>query len=408
MRHVFLPAALFLVQALVYISFFARLPEVTASLGIGPTALGRALMGLSLGTVAGFLSAGAIIARFGARRASAAGLLGAAVMLPWAISGGYDHGVPGMALCFALYGAATAVLEVGKNLIAVRVEAVTGRSVMARSHGFWSVGLFLGTLLSGAAVGLGLSALFQQLVLSALALPLAAWLVLGAAAEPVAPSPAGPRFVRPDRFVACLLLLVLGFSITEGAVYDWAMFYLRRDLALASGTPAVIYACFTLGMAAMRMAGDWLRRQLALAAMLRLMAVLVMAGLAVMALVPRLAAAGGLGSLAVAGLALGMVLLGAGVALASPLAAGIALTQPGRPAAQTMAAYALASLVATFSLPPMLGGVVEHAGAIWAMAAAVPLLTFVLWRAPAVLRRMEALPPPAAAPAPRAPQVALS
>lgn len=381
-----LPAALFFAKGLIFVSFFTRLPAIGERLGLGADTLGLAMLGMTAGTVAGFVIAARVVERAGPRRAAGAGLLAMGLALGWASVGGPNGAATGVAACLCVFGFAGAIFEVGTNLIAARVEA-TGRKVLARSHGFWSVGLLVGTMVTGLATARDLAPVVQQFAVAAVSMPLAILLVLrlGDMPPPLRePGPRPPLFAKPDRFVLCLLLLVVGFSVTEGAIYDWGMYYLTRDLELSGPMASGAYLCFTLGMIGVRMIGDELRTRVPLVRMLRGMAVTVLLGLGLLAMAPGLP----FGFIA---LALGFALIGAGVALAAPVAVGLALSQPGRSGPETMAAYALVALLATFCIPPLLGQVVEGpGGALAALAAPSPVIVMVLVIAPLILRWMHA------------------
>ncbi|WP_418595512.1 MFS transporter [Ponticoccus sp. (in: a-proteobacteria)] len=376
-----LPASIFFANALLYVTLFSRLPEVSAAQGIGPSALGLALLAQTAGTLLGFPVAARLVERLGARRVAGAMLLAALVLLPLAASGVMAPGPMGLALPLFGYGIAMAIMEVAKNLIAARIEEHSGRKVISRSHGFWSAGLFVGALLGGRAADAALSPSHQILLLGVACLPLIALLLRhrDAAAPPV-PDP-GPRFARPDAFVLCLLLLVAGFSVTEGVVYDWSMFYLRNTLELDAVMAARIYAAFTLGMFAARMIGDRLRARVSVPLLLRSMAIICLAGLLLSLVAPGL----GLGAL---GLGAGFAMIGGGVALAAPVATSLAMNHPTRSPTRTMAAYSLVSLLALFAVPPMLGTLVEAQGAASAFTVAMPLLAVVVLFAGPITARM--------------------
>ena len=370
-----LPAAIFLVNAVLYVTLYSRLPEVTAAQGISPAALGLALLAQTGGTLLGFPLAARVIERFGARRVAGATLLVAMLLLPLAASGQLAPGLAGLALPLFGYGFAMAIMEVAKNLIAARIEEKSGRNVISKCHGFWSAGLFVGAVLGGWAASRGMSAASELALLGAASLPLVVLLLLRVGdPEPLVSAEApvkGPRFARPDAFVIGLLILIAGFSITEGVIYDWSMFYLREELGLDALSASRIYAAFTIGMFTARMAGDGLRARLRVRVLLRMMAVTTLAGLVLCIASP----AAGFGE---AGLLAGFALVGAGVALGAPVATSLAMRHPTRSATKTMAAYSLASLLALFAVPPLLGGLVEAHGAIWALTVSTPLLLVVL------------------------------
>ncbi|MCA0948187.1 MFS transporter [Salipiger pacificus] len=370
-----LPAAIFLVNAVLYVTLYSRLPEVTEAQGISPSALGLGLLAQTGGTLLGFPLAAQVIERFGARRVAGVTLFAAILLLPLAASGRLAEGLAGLALPLFGYGFAMAIMEVAKNLIAARIEEKSGRNVISKCHGFWSAGLFVGAMLGGWAASKGVSTAAELALLGAASLPLIILLLWRVGdPEPLVSAEApvkGSRFARPDAFVIGLLILIAGFSITEGVIYDWSMFYLREELGLGALNASRIYAAFTIGMFAARMSGDGLRARLRVRVLLRMMAVTTLAGLVLCIASPFT----GLGE---AGLLVGFALVGAGVALGAPVATSLAMRHPTRSATKTMAAYSLTSLLALFAVPPLLGGLVEAQGAVWALTVSSPLLLVVL------------------------------
>lgn len=381
-----LPAAIFFTNALLYVTLFSRLPEITAALDISTSILGLALLAQTGGTLLGFPVAVPVINRFGARRVAGATLFLSTLCLPLASSGYLAAGGWGIAIALAAYGFAMAIMEVAKNLIAARIEERSGRNVISKSHGFWSAGMFVGALLGGRAAAANLSATHELILLGLAAMPLVCFLLVRAGdPEPMRPVPEnGPRFRRPkfrkpDAFVICLLVLVAGFTITEGVIYDWSMFYLKNDIGLDAVVAARIYACFTFGMFTARMIGDSLRRYVSTPLLIRGMACVTLAGVALATAGPYLGRTA---------LMVGFTLIGAGVALAAPVATALAMRHPTRPATQTMASYSLMSMLALFAIPPLLGSIVEMYGAVWTILFATPLLMYVAGFTPRIVSHM--------------------
>jgi len=402
MRLLLLPAALFLANALIYIAFYARLPEISQGLGLSADRLGLALFGQTAGTFMGFCVAPAVVERFGTFRVSGICMAIMAWAMCWAVTGGFDHGLLGLGLACGIFGMAAAMFEVAKNMIAVRIEQANDVRILARCHGFWSVGLIVGSLLVGLMTRLGVGPMPVQIGVALALMPLCAYML--SRSEPLRPAVAvvatpvkvarAQLFARPDRFVIALLILVIGFGVTEGAVYDWAMFYLKdAELALPEGVPALIYAAFAGGMAVARMFGDVVRDRLPLVAMIRAMALVTLTGLV-------LAGLGGVlpGAFRVPVLLLGFAAIGMGVALGSPVASGIALSRKDRDPAQTMSAYALIAMMALFCLPPTLGVVVERVGALWALMFGVPVIVVAAAAARRLVRALRPAAPVTPAP----------
>src|SRR3954453_1716893 len=112
-------AALFALDGFVFGSWAARVPDVSSATGAGPTALGFALLCLSLGALACMQVTGALCSRLGTGLTAAlAGIAASAgVVLP-----GLASGVPGLCAGLLLFGAATGAVNVAANSVGVQVE----------------------------------------------------------------------------------------------------------------------------------------------------------------------------------------------------------------------------------------------------------------------------------------------
>ena len=113
------------------------LPRHNISEGI----LGLLIFGLGVGAVSAMLFSGRIIALYGSRRVATVFALAAAPMLPLIV---YAPSVWALALLMALMGGMIGCMDVAMNASAVEVERRLGRAIMSSSHGFWSLGGFVG------------------------------------------------------------------------------------------------------------------------------------------------------------------------------------------------------------------------------------------------------------------------
>ncbi|HZY68021.1 MAG TPA: MFS transporter, partial [Devosia sp.] len=160
----------FLLQALAFGAWLPRIPEVQDRLGLGTGDLAIALLGLPLGLLVTMPFAGPIVARLGGRTTIVASFPAflAAISLP-ALS---THMLMLFAALF-LCGIAMSMIELGMNIVADEVERARGVNIMSRCHGFWSLGMTAGSLLSVGLASVGVPAHWAIMLIAAGVLPLA-------------------------------------------------------------------------------------------------------------------------------------------------------------------------------------------------------------------------------------------
>ncbi|HEY3867980.1 MAG TPA: MFS transporter [Actinocrinis sp.] len=363
-------SGIFAVHGAVMGTFAARIPALSAHLGLSSGQLGLALFMPGMGILLTMPFAGRLVHRLGNRRAIQllVGAWGASLILPaWA---------PNLwTLCAGLlvYGATAGLSDVSMNTQGVAVETAAGKPIMPSLHGLWSLGGFVASGVGAAVTALDVSYRVHLTVTGivlAVAAPLIGAVITPAVAAPEAPSAekvpgqtadvpgdtsgaetaaSPPRFSLPTGTV--LLLGLIGFCSTfaEGSATNWSAVYVSK---VTHGSPAVAaagYAVFACVMSAMRLFGGGIVRRAGPVRVLRVGGVVSAAGgvLIVVARIPALAFAG-------------IALLAVGVALVIPLlfaAAGRTGPNPGQAIAGTsMIAYS-ADLIA----PGVVGGIAQAA-----------------------------------------------
>ena len=345
-------AVLFGLDGFVFGSWAARVPDVSAATGAGHTALGVALLCLSLGALACMQLTGALCRRLGTGLVAAlAGVAASAgAVLP-----GLTTSVVGLCAGLLVFGAATGAVNVAANSVGVQVEARAGRPLLSGLHAAFSAGGLLGALVGGlasAAVAVGP----HLAVVAVLGLAVMAWagpVLIGAdagasasgAQVPATRQDGGPR---PTGVLVLLGAVAGATAFGEGALSDWGALHLREQLSAAPALAAAGYAGFSSAMAVGRLAGG----RLVLAVGERR---LLVGG-------ALLAAAGALAAVTTSSLPValaGFVLVGLGLANVFPLAiarAG-ALGGPSGVALSTTVGY-----TGLLGGPPVIGFLAEHAG----------------------------------------------
>ena len=387
--------AVFFLESSVLGHWIPRIPDVKARLALDDAGLGLALLCLPLGTLAGLALAGRVIGR--------TGLAGACrIFLPaWALLFVGPALAPSLAaLCaaLALVGLAVGMIETAMNTEAARQESASGRRLMSRCHGFWSLGSMVGALVGAALAerGVGTGAHFLiampliaglgYLAAAALPMPPQAEVAAAAAAQdgarPVAVAPVGvapgavapdiaaadapagdegPLFRWPARRILPLCLMPLGLMMVEGAFIDWSAVFAREVLDASPLAIGVVYAAFSLVMAATRLSGDALADRFGDVAIVRVSALAATLGIAGFALAPNVASAFAFASLA-----------GAGVAIVYPLAVTAVAARPGRSPTDNVAAMNMVSFSAFLLAPPLIGFLSEATSLRVALGALVP------------------------------------
>lgn len=366
------PALIFFCNSIIFVSLFTRLPSIQDGLGVDKGVLGLALLGAPIGTLVALSVAGRLTERLTPRRTAPLMLAICAIITPLIAAAPL---VP-FFLLFILYGFFRTIMDVATNMIATSTEKRTGTKVLSRSHGFWSIGLLFGSLLSGIAAERDLSPFLHQSIASALVL--AACLIIlritprdQAGAEVVAARKRSTIFVTPDRTIMLVCIMVFGICITEGAIYDWGIFFLREHAGADAATAGIIYASFTVGMGLTRLCGDWLRHRFGTMTLVRGSAMLVAIGL--------------IGMLATLGLPMTGVaffVIGCGIALGYPLAVATTIERGKGAPADNLAALSLTLMLSTIGVPPVLGFVAEHFGLLASFAALLPFAALSFLMAP--------------------------
>lgn len=343
--------AMFLVNGAILGSWALQIPFLLPRHGITESVLGLLILLMGLGAMAAMAVSGALLGRFGSRAVLRAGAVACALALAAAA---LAPTLPLCAVAMAGLGATVALMDVAANAHAVELEESSGRAMLSTSHGFWSVGGFLGGALGGAAVatlgGTGhvLAVAALSLVVTGLAGPR-----LIAAPAPAAMGMTAPDsgFLRQPAGIYLLGVMALLSFVPESAILDWSALYLSRDHETGVAASGLAFALFSAAMAAMRFCGDGLRNRVGAVPLLFVSGLVGAAGLAVVALAPSAPVA-----------LAGFVVTGLGLANMVPLLFAAAGRQGGANPGAAIAAVSLIGYGGMLVAPSVLGVVAERIG----------------------------------------------
>lgn len=342
-------AAMFAANGLAMGAWAPQIPPLMPKHQIGEAVLGLVILCLGFGAVSAMLISGRLIARFGGRRVLKGFAFALIPMLPLIV---LAPTLPLLMLAAALLGAIAGSMDVAMNAAAVQVERSLGRAIMSASHGFWSLGGFV-----GAGFGGWIMAHWGALPQALLTAATVALLVLTAARLLLPDQPTLPQnrnaqgFLPRDLGLWLIGLLALFCMVPEGAVMDWAAIYLGQELGADAFRSGLGFAVFAGSMAAMRFSGDALRNRLGAVKTLKISGLVGASGLLIAAFAPS-------APLALAGFALA----GLGVANLAPVMYSAAGNHPGLPSGVAISAVTTVGYAGILVAPAVIGVIAEQVG----------------------------------------------
>jgi MFS family permease len=371
----------FLVHGVMFGAWASRIPVIKDQTGLDATYLGFALLAASAGAVLAMSFAGVMAGRHGSHVVTVAMLLGYAAMVPLlALANSFVT----LTATLLVLGAFQGSMDVTMNANALAVEQAGTRPIMSRLHGTWSIGSFIGALVTIVSVQAGLS-LFGQFCL------LGAWMALSAALlwrtmmphrQPVE----GAAFRLPPLQLLPLGLLIYCGMLAEGSASDWSGVYMRTSVLSSQQEAALTLGAFSAAMALSRLVGDRMTEWLGGSRLVTLGAILGSVGLG-MALTLHMAVPA----------IVGFTMLGLGLGAIVPIALRAGGSQPGIPSGIGIAAVSTMGYAGMLSGPPIIGTVAGAVGIRTALGLIVLLLVVLAIMARKVVSGPVTIPEPAVA-----------
>jgi fucose permease len=341
---------MFMVNGFLIGSWAPQIPFILPRYGITEFTLGLMILLFGVGAVGAMSVSGWLVNHFGSRKITGFfALLSCAAFSAVVLS----PSIPVACLALAVMGGACGTMDVAMNANAVEVEARLDRAIMSASHGFWSLGGFVGGSLGGpliARFGEYNHALFASAAAITLAICAFQFMITeqahhthGATKE---------KYVWPKGAAIYVLGLMALFSmIPEGAVLDWAALYLSKEMGASTSISGLAFAFFAGSMAILRFAGDGVRNKFGAVKTMRYSALIAAVGMLAGGLAPS-------PYLAIAA----FTFTGIGIANMVPIVFSAAGNQPGLSAGAGISLVTLMGYSGILLAPSLIGFVAEHIG----------------------------------------------
>ena len=343
-------AIMFLVNGFLIGSWAPQIPFVLPRYTITEFTLGLMILLFGVGAVGAMSFSGWLINHYGSRKVSGFFALISCAAFSCLI---FSPTIAIACIALPVMGGAVGTMDVAMNSNAVEVEARLNRAIMSASHGFWSLGGFIG----GGAGGWLIARIGEQnhaLLASAAALlmTLAAYPFMITEAAHHGQGAEKQKYVWPKNMAVYVLGLMALFSmIPEGAVMDWAALYLSKEMGAPISVSALAFAFFAGTMAVMRFVGDRARNRFGAVKTMRYSALIAAVGMCAGGIAPT-------PMLAIAAFSI----TGLGIANMVPIVFSAAGNQPGLSPGAGISMVTLMGYSGILLAPSLIGFVAEHIG----------------------------------------------
>ncbi len=346
-------AAMFLANGFVMGAWAPQIPLLMPRHNVTESALGLLILVLGLGAVSAMLFAGRLISLYGGRRVLSLFSFALIPVLPMVV---FSPNLWLLALFMAVFGAMAGCMDVAMNAQAVVIERRLSKAIMSSSHGFWSLGGFIGGS-AGAWViahwGSEVQSLLTAGIVAVVVLVAMPFLLADAPQAGAAETTAAPktRLFPKDFHLWLLGFLALASMVPEGAILDWAAIYMQKELGSDVFVSGLGFAFFAGAMALMRFLGDTVRNRFGAVRTLRISG--------------WMGAAGMMGGAVAASdwmVIVSFFVAGLGIANMVPILFSAAGNHPRVPSASAISIVTMVGYCGILVAPSTIGFVAEHLG----------------------------------------------
>lgn len=286
----------FFIQGVVFATWTNRIADLKAALQLSDAALGNVLFAIPVGQMMAMYVSAWLINRFGSRRMlTLASVLYPLCLLPPGLA---DNPVE-LAVGLFFFGISGNLYNIAANTQGVNVEHLYARSIMASFHGLWSLGGFLGGVISMGFIALEVKPWLHFLLMAIVAFLLANFIRRQLVRNDWSPrkeatdsaAEGGKRLPlrrRVDSYVLLLGGMAFCAMVCEGNMYDWSGVYFRQVVKAPDKLVQLGFVICLCTMTVGRFIADYFVSRFGARKVIRCSGLLITFGLAVAVLFPHL------------------------------------------------------------------------------------------------------------------------
>ncbi|GAA2709380.1 MFS transporter [Actinoplanes palleronii] len=361
--------AAFIGSGFAFASWASRIPQVRDRLELDASALGLVLLAIAAGSLLALPLSGPVVSRIGSSRTVMAMAVLLGVGLSVAALGSLAGVVP-VVIGLFLLGFANGAWDVAMNVQGTVVERHLGKSIMSRFHAGFSLGTVAGALVGAVMVAVHVSVAVHLVIVAALVVTGVLWQARRFVADhdeseqAAAGESAGGSALDAWKEPRTLLigLFVLAFAFTEGVGNDWISVAAIDGHHVSPALGTLAFAGFLTAMTIGRWFGPGLLDRYGRTAVVRVLAVIGIAGVALFVFGPSPVYAFA-----------GTLLWGLGASLGFPVGMSAGGDDPRRAAAR-VSVIASIGYCAFLGGPPAIGFLGDHVTVLKALIVVAALL----------------------------------
>lgn len=282
----------FFVQGAVFATWANRIPDIKSALQLSDAALGTVLFSIPVGQMTAMYLSAWLINRFGSRRMLTLGaLLYPLMLLPLGMAGNAWLLSAGL----FLFGMSGNLCNIAANTQGVNLEHFYARSIMASLHGLWSLGGFLGGVISMSFIALEIRPWTHFLLVTALVIVLTTYMRRLLVRHDWKPAQTSGKTIekkriplrqRLDRNVLLLGGMSFCAMVCEGSMYDWSGLYFQQVVGAPNKLVQLGYVTCMCTMTIGRFVADYFVSRFGAQRIVRLSGLLICFGLLLAVLLP--------------------------------------------------------------------------------------------------------------------------
>lgn len=358
----------FFIQGVVFATWTNRIPDLKTALHLSDASLGNVLFAIPVGQMTAMYLSAWLINRFGSRRMLmlAAALYPLCLLLPGLADTPYT--LAAGLFCFGISGN---LFNIAANTQGINVEHLYHRSIMASFHGLWSLGGFLGGVLSMGFIALEVSP-WLHFLLMAIASFLLAHSIRGQLVRhdfrPPQPPPGDKaqgagrqgfwhRLQGIDGYVLLLGGMAFCAMVCEGCMYDWSGLYFKQVVQAPGKLVQLGFVICLCTMTIGRFIADRFVRRFGARSVIRCSGLLISVGMLTAVLLPDLLCA-----------SIGFFLVGFGISSTVPVCYSMAGRSPKMNPSTALATVSSVSYLGLLLGPPVIGHVSQAISLHWTFA----------------------------------------